>query len=169
MEKRQTLISLCLLLMAVFHLQGQDQMLVVKAFQKPPTDFFQELSLQSGVNIIYSDNLIEKLPPITLEMKGVDLDQVLKEVLRGTHLDYKHLGDQVVLFQSDHADIRFSISGIVTDSVSGEPLISAYVYDEISGKSTFTNEYGYFSLNLHAGEVKLLSGYSGFLQQKKAF
>jgi hypothetical protein len=30
-----------------------------------------ELSLQSGINIIYSDNVISRIPDITLQMKGV--------------------------------------------------------------------------------------------------
>ncbi|HUR31184.1 MAG TPA: TonB-dependent receptor [Saprospiraceae bacterium] len=169
MKKRRISISILILFVTVFHVHSQDARLVVKAQQKPPADFFMELSLQSGINIIYSDNVIEKLPLITLEMKSVNVEEVLKEVLKGTNVDYKYLGDQIVLYQSSSPILKFSISGIVTDSVSGEPLISAYVYDEQSNKSTFTNEYGYFNLYLVSGEVKLLSGYSGFLQQRRNF
>ncbi len=140
---------------------------MVKAELEPAADFFRELSLQSGINIIYSDNLIEKLPLVTLAMKAVSIDEILNEVLDGTRVGFKYVGNQIVLYQASPPITKFSISGLVTDSVSGEPLISAYVYDEKSGKSTLTNQYGYFSLYLPAGEVSLLSGYSGFLQQKR--
>jgi outer membrane receptor for ferrienterochelin and colicin len=161
--------SILFLLALVFEAQSQDNKLAVKADQKLPADFFQELSLQSGINIIYSDNLLEKLDPITLVMKGVTIDEILHEVLSGTQVGYRYVEEQVVLYFIDPPVLKYSISGLVTDSVSGEPLISAYVYDETSGKSTMTNEYGYFSLYLPAGEVRILSGYSGFVQQKRVF
>ena len=140
---------------------------MVRADHKPPAEFFMELSLQSNVNIIYSDNLVEKLPPVTLEMKNVSVDEILNEVLEGTAVGYKYVGDQIVLYQAIATVQKYSVSGLVIDSISGEPLISAYVHDERSGKSTLTNEYGYFSLNLPEGEIRLLSGYSGYHQQRR--
>lgn len=160
-------ISIILSIFLVLRVQSQDNKQAVKADRKPPAVFFQELSLQSGINIIYSDKLLEKLSPVTIQLKGVSVDEILQEVLSGTQVGYKYVDEQIVLYFINQPVIKFSISGLVMDSVSGEPLISAYVYDAISGKSTMTNEYGYFSLYLPAGELKLLSGYSGYLQQKK--
>lgn len=167
MLKRPILISIILMAVMVCQLHGQEKRLLVKADHKPPAEFFMELSLQSNVNIIYSDNLIEKLPPVTLEMKNVSVDEILSEVLDGTLVGYKYVGDQIVLYQAIASLQKYSVSGLVIDSISGEPLISGYVYDERSGKSTLTNEYGYFSLNLAEGEVRLLSGYSGYYQQRR--
>ena len=42
----------------VYKRQGQVQNLVVKAYARDPSDFFMDLSLQSGVNIIFSLSLI---------------------------------------------------------------------------------------------------------------
>ncbi len=167
--RHRVLILIVTMLTSVFSLQSQDNKLTIKVDRKPASEFFVELSLQSGVNIIYSDNLIEKLPPVTLELINVSIEEVLQEVLSGTQVGFRNVGDQIVLYQIPLHVLNFSISGFVTDSISGEPLISAYVYDERSGKSTLTNGYGYFSLNLPSGEVKLLSGYSGFLPQKRNF
>ena len=159
-------LTLILFLFAISRLHSQEANLVVSALNEPPTDFLRDLSLQSGINIIYSDNLIETLPLITLELKKVSVEDVIKRILDNTGIGYRYVGDQIVLFRLTIPDARFSISGIVTDSVSGEPLISAYVHDERSGKSTLTNEYGYFSLFLPAGDVRLISGYSGFTPQR---
>lgn len=169
MARNKIFISIFMILLGAIQLSSQEKNLVVLAERKQPADFFMELSLQSGVNIIYSDNLIEKLPLITLTLKSVSVDEILDAVLRGSRIKYKYVGEQIVLYQVDPEILKYSISGLVTDSLSGDPLISAYVYDEKSGKSTLTNEYGYFSLYLPEGEVVLLSGYSGFISQKKRF
>ncbi len=150
------------MLLGVLQLHGQGQNLVVKANAKMPSAFFMELSLQSGVNIIYSDNVIEKLPLITLHMKGVSIDQILEEVLAESQVDFKYIDQQIVLFQRAPPPVRYTISGVVLDSISGEPMISAYVFDDVSGQGTVTNNYGYYSLNLAAGSVRLISGYLGY-------
>ncbi len=139
---------------------------MVNADRKSAAEFFIELSLQSGVNIIYNDNLIEQLPPITLYVKGVSVDAILDQVLKGTMVTYQYVGEQIVLVEQELPVQRFTVSGVVIDSLSGEPLISAFVYDELSGRSTQTNEYGYFSINLKEGKARLLSGYLGYASRR---
>lgn len=143
-------------------LQGQSQKLAIQAEGRNASEFLLELSEQSGINIIYSDNVIEKLKPITLRIKNVTVDEVLTIILQESDVDFQYIDNQIVLYEIETKVQRFSISGVVTDSISGEPLISAYVYDAISGKSTSTNNYGYYNLNLPAGEIELLVGFLGY-------
>lgn len=150
-------------------LHGQAQNLVVKAYGRAPSEFFMDLSLQSGINIIYSDNVIEKLPPITLEMKGVAVEEILQKVLEGSQISFRYIDRQIVLYEIPPPPVRYTISGVVTDSISGEPLISAYVYDAISDKGTVTNNYGYYSLNLASGPVQILSGFLGYATRTRNF
>lgn len=157
------------MIMVVCQLNSQDHKLVVNADHQPPADFLMELSLQSGVNIIYNDNLLDKLAPVTIRMKNVGVEEVIQEVLKGSRINYRFVENQIVLFQVDSPQTKCSISGVVTDSISGEPLIYAFVYDEVSGKSTATNNYGYYSLNVPSGQVNLLTGYAGYISQHKIF
>src|SRR6187399_1112078 len=140
-------------------LYGQDARLSVSADHKSPEDFFMELSLQSGINIIYSDNVISRLPDITLQLKGVNVEEILEKVLHNSSIRNSFDGDQIVLYPAGDGDLKYTISGVVTDTISGEPLISAYVYEAISGKSTSTNNYGYYSLTLPSGRIELMAGY----------
>jgi len=162
MLRSRLLIGLVSMFTLAVQLQGQVHNLVVKAYARAPSEFFMDLSLQSGVNIIYSDNVIEKLPPITLEMKNVSVEEILQKVLEGSQISFRYIDQQIVLYQIAPPPVRFTLSGVVTDSISGEPLISVYVFDAISGKGTVTNNYGYYSLNLASGPVQLLSGFLGY-------
>ena len=63
---------------------------------------------------------------------------------------------------SAEAQRRYTISGSVMDAVSHETLLGATLYDAVSGQGTSTNEYGFFSLTLPAGKVRLEVSYVGY-------
>lgn len=57
---------------------------------------------------------------------------------------------------------RYTISGSVMDSQSHEPLLGATLYEAASGLGVSTNEYGFFSFTLPAGERELEISYVGY-------
>ena len=57
---------------------------------------------------------------------------------------------------------NYTISGTVMASSSGETLISATVYDMLSGKGALTNSQGRYSLTLPKGRVVLRISYVGY-------
>ncbi len=160
---KRIFIAFSFLTALTFQLRGQEARLVVNAEHTLPADFFLELSLQSGINIIYSDNVISSLPEITIQMKGVTIEEILNRVLHNTNIQYAYAGDQLVLYRVADSNLKYTVSGVVTDSVSGDPMIFAYLYDAITGKSTTTNNYGYFSLTLPAGKIELMAGYINYI------
>ena len=60
-----------------------------------------------------------------------------------------------------------TISGYVMDADSKETLIGATVVDKNSGKGCATNNYGFYTLTLDAGEVNLQVSYVGYAQQNR--
>lgn len=60
------------------------------------------------------------------------------------------------------AQKKCTISGYMTDASSGESLISAALLEQLSGQGTVTNNYGYYTLTLSAGEVALEFSYIGY-------
>jgi len=62
---------------------------------------------------------------------------------------------------------NYTISGYVSDVETGEKLISAYVYDQISQKGTVTNNYGFYSLTLPKDSVKIIYSYLGYESKEK--
>ena len=60
------------------------------------------------------------------------------------------------------AQTKHTVSGYITDISSKETLIGATVLDIPSGKGAITNEYGFYSLTLPAGNVEIRTGYVGY-------
>lgn len=54
------------------------------------------------------------------------------------------------------------INGTVTDSKSGESILSANIYDKNTYQGTTTNNYGFYVLNLQKGKVLLTCSYVGY-------
>ena len=64
---------------------------------------------------------------------------------------------------------RHTVSGYMTDLSSGESLISAALLEQNSGQGTVTNNYGYYTLTLPAGEVSLEYSYVGYAAESMKF
>jgi hypothetical protein len=61
-----------------------------------------------------------------------------------------------------YAQNEFTISGSLRDSISGEELVGASVFDLNTRSGTTTNIYGFYSLTLPAGKHSLVYSYLGF-------
>ena len=57
---------------------------------------------------------------------------------------------------------KHSIAGYVEDISTGERIIGAYVLDSLSKEVTFTNDYGFFTLNKVGENAVIKSTYLGF-------
>ena len=68
---------------------------------------------------------------------------------------------------NDLAGQKFTISGNITDESSGEPLIGANIIDLNSNQGAVSNNYGFYSITLPAGEVKLQFSYVGYSTLEK--
>ena len=64
------------------------------------------------------------------------------------------------------AQDQYVVSGYVTDKETGETLIGATVQLRGTTKGAVTNLYGFYSLSLQAGEVALLTSFTGYLRQE---
>ena len=64
---------------------------------------------------------------------------------------------------------NYTISGYITESKSGESVISASVFDVNLKKGAVSNVYGFYSLTLPKGDVDLNYSYVGFETQQRKF
>jgi hypothetical protein len=57
---------------------------------------------------------------------------------------------------------QYTISGTIEDSETGEQLVSANVYEAASLTGSTSNFYGFYSLRLPKGKIKLVCSYIGY-------
>ena len=112
-------------------------------------------------------SFVNKILPektVNFKFRKEPLSKVLDDLLSGTTIDYKILGNQIVLFKESIPLSRrkFTISGFLEDAKTGERLISASVFDYKSRLGTTTNEYGFYSLTLPGGKLELAFSYIGY-------
>ncbi len=72
----------------------------VSAHQRPAAEVFRSIMGQTGMNFIYSSDLLAGMK-VTVEAKNQPLDKVLKEMFRNTVIEYKIKGDNVLLKRSE--------------------------------------------------------------------
>ncbi len=64
---------------------------------------------------------------------------------------------------------KYTISGTVEDHATGERLINASIFDPVTLKGVISNNFGFFSITLPAGEVSLVCSYVGFNPRRISF
>ena len=57
---------------------------------------------------------------------------------------------------------KFTISGEIKDSKTGEKLVGVTVYNEKTKSGTFSNNSGYYSLSLQKGNYKISYSFIGY-------
>jgi len=63
----------------------------------------------------------------------------------------------------------YTISGYIEDDDTGEKLIAANVFDEVSLDGTISNTFGFYSITLPAGQINLKFSYIGYQDQSSYF
>jgi hypothetical protein len=64
---------------------------------------------------------------------------------------------------------KYTVSGYLKDSLSTEALIGAAIYNQVNKLGTATNQYGFYSLTLPAGNVELVFSYVGYGSSTQKF
>ena len=91
-----------------------------------------------------------------------------KQILKSIFFIFQSLFFLVCNISAQRAE-KYTISGYMTDSISTESLIGATVYGKTNIAGTTTNQYGFYSLTLPAGEVELTYSYVGYSTQTVSF
>jgi outer membrane receptor for ferrienterochelin and colicin len=123
------------------------------------------LSNRSKISIAYGDKLLPLDVRVTSRFKDKTFQYILEYLLRNSGLGYKIVGDQVVLYKVTHRS--FTISGYVKDAKNGERLIASHVFISSATRGTITNEYGFYSLTLKEGDIKIHFSYLGYESKTK--
>jgi hypothetical protein len=145
----------------------QDVLISYTSVNKTLPLVLSDLVSVSGVNIIYSENKLNKKRKIKIQAKEQKLGVVLRNVLKPYRLDYEVIGENIVIIsiKSDEYKQNLILSGYIKDSDSGEPLPYATIVDSKTGIGTISNENGFYSISLLRKEYEFIVSYIGYNSQ----
>lgn len=126
------------------------------------------ISKQSGFDILYSTQLIQKAKPVSITLKDASLEQVLEECLDGQPFSYTINKKTVTITSLPSATKKqTTVKGRVTDNTGqGLPGVSIRIKNASGG--AVTDGEGRYTLNLPDGAAILVFSYIGYETQEKA-
>jgi hypothetical protein len=158
-------------------LSAQTPMLNLSMKKVSLHDILMEIKKQSGKNMVYNNNLIEKYNDETIELKNAKIEDALKKVLEGKDLRYKIVDDVIIIEpviekQQPIKPVTLyqTLKGTVVDAKTNIPLIGATVAILGSEKTigTTTDLDGNFKITeVPVGRQTVLVSYVGY--KKKQF
>ena len=137
-----------------------EQRMDFSAENLPISDVLLSICEKADISISFQSRLFTDSEKVTVQHKNRTVQFLLAACLKNTEIGFKWERNRVVLYQKPPP--IYTISGFLEDSLSGERLVAATVYDYISSKGTTTNEYGFYSLSIPRGKASLAYSYLGF-------
>lgn len=122
-------------------------------------EVLDEIQKQTGVTFSYESSLLNELPKISFRADDEALSDCLSRLFANRPVVYKMNGNVVILKRKPR---QVTVSGFVRDKTSAESLIGASVFETNSRAGTASNNFGFFSLTLPAGDIKLHASYIGY-------
>ena len=134
--------------------KGLSQKVSISLKQAPLSRVFYEISKQTGMSVLYKDEMIKGTPPVTVNLKDATVSEVLNKCLENLPLSYEIVGTIVkvkvmppVRAAAESPDTArkpgpVDISGLV--STGGKPLARASVLLSPGDRGTVTDENGAF-------------------------
>ncbi len=114
---------------------------------------------KTAVNFVYSSTAIESSRKMSVKAAERKLGDILTDLLQPINIGFKVMNDQILLFSlaDTYAEKQAPITGVITNSKTGDPLAGATVTVKGKNKSTTTDNNGQFSIDAKAGDVLIIS------------
>lgn len=125
-------------------------------------DVLTQISRQTGVSIIYSDSYFVDVPPVTMEIHGGELMEVIRKMLGETKFTITFEDNIITIKPKAEPAVpqmipasSIVIRGMVTGD-GGEPLPGASVVETKSGRGVVTNDDGIYNILIPTREGAVL-------------
>ncbi len=121
-----------------------------------------KLSEQTNIGFTFSGAIIPK-KVVAVNFQQEKLGAILAHLFDQTGVGYKFVDNQIILFKKGKIETKYlTISGYIKDAETGERLIAANVFESELEKGIATNEYGFYSITLPAGNRNLNFSFLGY-------
>jgi TonB-linked SusC/RagA family outer membrane protein len=171
--KLTTILLFVTCLHAVAHTSGQTVTLSLK--NVPVQKVFKAVSRQTGVSIVYCEDLFEGLKNVSINVKNAPVKDVLQQCLPGTPFDISVQGNTIVIRKRSAIELPTitntppppppaPIKGKIVNE-KGEPVAGANVQVKGTRKGTSTNADGEFTIDADKGDILIITNIGYASQQ----
>ncbi|AOM77097.1 outer membrane beta-barrel family protein [Pedobacter steynii] len=155
MKKIALLFSLALLFLVVLSAKAQQREITLKLNRKPIVELFRQIQLQSGYNIVYSDEMISDTMLVSVSFNRLPVSKVLDSVLPDKQLFYQVLSETMIVIGSrlikeqESGTAKTTVSG-TTVNLEGTPIPFATVSlleNELQVSGAIASDQGHFQFS----------------------
>jgi hypothetical protein len=125
-------------------------------------EFLNDLNKLPGIVISYSSEVVDLTKKIELNGNEKTVEDVLHSVLKLQVLKIVELNGKIFLVPDIPVKKKYTISGYITDKLTGERLIGASIYVSSKKAGTTSNVYGFFSITLDQDSLEMQTSYAGY-------
>ncbi len=146
---------------------SQDTKFNISIKEKTLIEAIKLIEKQSNYRFFFSNNYQDLNTPVSLEAKDKNIDEVLSGLLSNKAITYKVMDNNIVVIIPDEAGVQQqTVTGRVTDSTTGEPIIGANVVVDGTTIGTVTDVDGKYSIEVPAPNSTLTISFIGYTSVK---
>ena len=140
-----------------------ERQISVSCTNMPMEEVLQQISQKSGVSFSYSSDIVSFPKRVTIHIQDKPIKFILNQLLSGTSLGYKVIGNQIIFQPVNKSSQKHTISGFIREEGSAELLPGANIYAPSLKVGTVSNTYGFYSLTLsELDSLELIFSYVGY-------
>lgn len=165
MSKVKHLILLCAI--STYSVMAQtndlDQVIELNKNEISLQQLISTIENQTELRFSFNPNALPLENKLVFAESKMSVRKALNTAGKNLELNYE-LKDKVILLKKENSnDRKVSVYGYIRDAQTGENLISATLLEKGTSKGTTANFYGYYSMQISAGQpTSLLCSYVGY-------
>lgn len=152
------------------HGQAPEQKISLRLNEVGLDTFIKAIEEKTNYSFIYGEN-IQLSNPVNLTVQNEPLKIVLQKAFENQPINFSFQNHHILLMvkqpSTQQTKQKYTISGYITDDISGETLIGANMVELTSRSGTAANEYGFYSITLPEGMTELRFSYTGYNSEIK--
>ena len=131
-------------------------------------EVLKQIDKQTEYSVLYRSDQLEKISPVSIDLKNATVEEILTQCLKNTGLSYQINDRTIVITKQSRTAITLpqqkmrEIYGIVTDSKK-EPLIGATIVIKGTSIGVVTNEKGEYTLKAPENTKQLTISFIGYM------
>ena len=142
---------------------NDDKRITIHVEQQSASAILVKIEKQAGANFSFNPLIFSSDELISFHADNIPWIQAVAQLCEQTYTQYALVEGQVVLTNLPDNELpTYVLSGYLADLASGEDLINATVAVAGTGRGSYTNEFGYFSIPLKRGKHQIAFSYVGY-------